>query len=160
MRMRGRGGFSLIEVLVALPILAFGILGVMASFKWSEHGLRAGAAGTRALALAEARLEAKRALPWTMLLADDVDGDGLAEVTMRDDGRPPDEQAGDGLYTAEVEREGIVVRWTVRPDRPGPLQAAGAAVITAGARYPVGPGQWREVTVGTLRANPQYVGMR
>ncbi len=160
MRLQRQGGFSLIEMMIAMPILAFGILGVMASFKWSDHGLRQGAVGMRALALAEARLEAKRALPWTALLRDDVNGDGEFEITMRDDGQPPDLRADDGLYTAASEQNGIEVRWTVRPDRPGPLQAAGSVAITASARYTISQGQWREVTVATLRANPGYMGAR
>jgi prepilin-type N-terminal cleavage/methylation domain-containing protein len=157
---RQQAGFSLVEVMIAMVILAFAILGVMGSFRWAEHGLRQGATGMRALALAESRLEAKRAAPWTALLTDDVDGDGQPEITMRDDGQPPDAQADDGLYTAEAERDGIVLRWTVQPDRPGPLAAWGAAIITAVARYPVGESRWREVAVGTLRANPVYLGTR
>jgi prepilin-type N-terminal cleavage/methylation domain-containing protein len=157
---RQQAGFSLIEVMIAMVILAFAILGVMGSFRWAEHGLRQGATGMRALALAESRLEAKRAAPWTALLTDDVDGDGRPEITMRDDGQPPDAQADDGLYTAEAERDGIVLRWTVQTDRPGPPSSWGAAIITASARYPVGEGRWREATVGTLRANPVYLGTR
>ncbi len=157
---RRQAGFSLIEVMIAMVILAFAILGVMSAFRWSDHGLRQGATGTRALALAESRLEAKRAAHWTALLTDDVDGDGRPEATMRDDGQPPDAKAGDGLYTAAVERDGIMLQWTVQPDRPGPLPSWGAAIITASARYPVGEGQLREVTVGTLRANPLYMGTR
>ena len=153
-------GFSLIEVMVAMVILAFGILGVMSAFQWSDAALRQSEVGTRALALAESRLEAKRAAPWSALLTDDLDSDGRPEVLMRDDGMPPDEQADDGLYTARAERDGITLQWTVRPDRAGPVQAWGSAVITASARYPVGPGRWRDVTVGTLRANPRYLGTR
>jgi prepilin-type N-terminal cleavage/methylation domain-containing protein len=163
MRTREQAGFSLIEVMVATVVLAFGILGVMSAFQWSDHGLRHGAAGARALALVESRLEAKRAAPWPALLTDDLDGDGRAEITMQDDGRPPDEQAGDGLYTAAVEQEGIELRWIVQPDRPdriNPVQAWGSAVITARARYRAGKDQWREVTAGTLRANPRYLGTR
>ncbi len=157
---RRQAGFSLIEVMIAMVILAFAILGVMSSFRWSDHGLRQGATGTRALALAESRLEAKRAAPWTALLRDDVDGDGRPEIAMRDDGQPPDAQAGDGLYTAAVERDGIMLQWMVQPDRAGPVPAWGTAIVTASARYPVGEGRWREVTVGTLRANPSYLGTR
>jgi len=151
-------GFSLIEVMIAMVVLAFGILGAMGALQWSDYGLRQGLVGTRARALAESLLEAKRAAPWRALLADDLDRDGRPDVTMRDDGQIPDKQADDGLYTARVERDGIVLEWTVRPDRSGPVQTWGSAVITAHARYPVGRGQWHEVTVGTLRANPSYVG--
>lgn len=153
-----QGGFSLIEVMIAMVVLAFGILGAMGAIQWSDYGLRQGMMGTRALALAESRLEAKRAVPWRALLADDLDGDGRPDVSMRDDGHVPDQQADDGLYTARVEQDGIVLEWTVRPDRVGPAQVWGSAVITAHARYPVGQGRWHEVTVGTLRANPRYVG--
>ncbi|HEX9742290.1 MAG TPA: prepilin-type N-terminal cleavage/methylation domain-containing protein [Nitrospiraceae bacterium] len=160
MRPARQSGFSLIEVMMAMVVLAFGILGVMSAFQWSDYGLRQGTIGTRALALAESRLEAKRAAPWQALLADDLDGDGRPDVLMRDDGQVPDKQAGDGLYTARVERDGIVLEWTVRPDRGGLVQAWGSAVITARARYPAGQGRWHDVTVGTLRANPRYVGTR
>ena len=153
-------GFSLIEVIMAMVILAFGILGVMSAFRWSDAALRQSEVGTRALALAESRLEAKRAAPWSALLADDLDGDGRPDVFMRDDGELPDERAGDGLYTAKVERDGITLQWSVQPDRAGPAQTWGSAVIMASARYPVGPGRWRDVTVGTLRANPRYLGAR
>lgn len=155
-----QAGFSLIEVMMAMVVLAFGILGVMSAFQWSDGGLRQGATGTRALALAESRLEAKRAAPWEALLADDVDGDGRAEIAMRDDGRPPDRQAGDGLYTAETAQAGIVIRWTVQADGAGPVPTWGSAVITASARYPAGQGRWHTVTVGTLRANMRYRGAR
>ena len=155
-----QAGFSLIEVMMAMVVLAFGILGVMSAFQWSDYGLRQGTTGTRALALMESRLESKRAAPWDALLTDDLDGDGRPDVSMRDDGQLPDVQAGDGLYTARVEQDGIMLLWTVQPDRTGPVQAWGSVVITASARYPVGPGQWREVTIGTLRANPRYVGTR
>lgn len=154
-----QAGFSLIEVMMAMVVLAFGILGVMSAFQWSDHGLRQGEMDTRALALAESRLEAKRAAPWSALLTDDLDGDGRMEITLRDDGQLPDTRAGDGLYTAMVERDGIVLRWTVQPDRSGPLQAWGAVVITASARYQAGQGRWQDVTVGTLWANPRYLGM-
>lgn len=157
---RRQAGFSLIEVMVAMVVLAFGILGVMSAVQWSDGGLRLSATGTRALALAESRLEAKRAASWEALLMDDLDGDGQPELSMRDDGVPPDVQAGDGLYTARVERDGIVLRWTVQPDRAGPVQTWGAVVLTARASYQAGPGRWQDITVGTLRANPRYLGLR
>jgi prepilin-type N-terminal cleavage/methylation domain-containing protein len=160
MNAHGQAGFSLIEVMMAMVVLAFGILGVMAAFQWSDYGLRQGEIGTRALALVESRLEAKRAAPWDSLLMDDLDGDGRMEIIMRDDGRLPDTQAGDGLYAAMIERDGIFLRWTVQPDRLGPLQTWGSAVITASARYQAGQGRWHDVTVGTLRANPRYLGIQ
>lgn len=156
----GEEGFSLIEVMFAMVILAFGILGVMSMFQWADHGLRHGANGTRALAMVESRLEAKRTVTWDALLLDDLDSDGIPEVTMRDDGTEGDEEAGDGVYTASREQDGIRLVWTVQPDRAGPLRSAGSVVIQARASYPVGQGQWREIRIGTLRANPWYLGAR
>lgn len=156
----GERGFSLIEVQFAMVILAFSVLGVMGMFQWSDHGLRYGANGMRALAMAESRLEAKRNAPWESLLSDDLDADGLQELMMRDDGTQSDERAGDGMYTGAIEQGGIRLVWTVQINPPGSLRDAGSVVIQARARYPVGPGAWRELQVGTLRANPRYIGGR
>jgi prepilin-type N-terminal cleavage/methylation domain-containing protein len=153
-----QAGFSLIEVMVAMVVLAFGILGVASAFQWSDGGLRLGHMGTRALAMAGARLEAKRLAPWELILMDDVDADGRPDLVMQDDGRWPDLQANDGLYTAMLERDGISVHWMVQPDRSGPLQTWGSVVITVQARYRVAQGQWATLTVATRRANPRYLG--
>lgn len=151
-------GFSLIEVMFAMVILAFAAVGVMGMFQWADHGLRYGEKGTRALALAESKLEAKRTVHWAALLTDDLDSDGTPDFTMRDDGAHPDEQAGDGIYTGSVEDDGIHLVWTVQLDRGDSLRGAGSVVVQARARYDVGRGQWKEIRVGTLRANPQYLG--
>ncbi len=157
---RRQRGFSLIEVMVAMVILAFGLMGIMGTFHWADLGLRQGIHGTRALAMAESRLEAKRAVPWELLLTDDIDADGIPEMTMRDDGTHGDTQAGDGMYTGRQDHEGIHLVWTVQPDRFGPLQTVGSAVIQARASYSVGRGQRREIRIGTIRANPNYIGWR
>jgi prepilin-type N-terminal cleavage/methylation domain-containing protein len=73
-------GFSLIEVMLAMVILAFAVVGVMGMYHWADYGLRLGANGIKALALAESRLEAKRAAPWDGLLADDLDFDGRQQT--------------------------------------------------------------------------------
>jgi prepilin-type N-terminal cleavage/methylation domain-containing protein len=160
MKGRGAAGFSLIEVMMAMVILAFSVVGVMGMYQWSEHGLRHGTNGTRALALAEARLEAKRSSAWEALLQDDLDADGTAEIAMNDDGDGADEAAGDGIYTASVDEGGILLTWTVQPDRLGPLAEAGSVVILARASYSTSQDRRREILVGTLRANPRYLGRR
>ena len=157
--MKSDDGFSLIEVMLAMVIVAFTVLGVMSAFEWSDRGVVQGVNGTRALALVEARLEAKRAAPWSALLVDDLNGDGEPEITMRDDGQPPDDRAGDGVYTALAYVDGITLRWTVQPNRSA-WQESGSAIIRASARYPVGREQWRDVTMATIRANPRYLGAR
>jgi prepilin-type N-terminal cleavage/methylation domain-containing protein len=156
--LRNQHGFGLIEVMFAMVILAFAILGVLGTFHWSEHGLRAGALGSRAQTLAQSRVESKRVGSWEQLLLDDLDGDGLSEISMRDDGQPPDVHAGDGLYTASARQSGIHLLWTVRPQPAGPLWMAGTVLIEVRASYSPGPGQLREVRLGLIRGNPVYVG--
>lgn len=143
-----------------MVIVAFAILGVAGMFQWSDYGLRQGINGTQALAMVEARLEAKRNAHWDALLVDDLDADGTAETAMRDDGQREDQVAGDGIYTASTEKDGVHLYWTVRLDRSSPLPSAGSATIEARARYQIGEGRWKEIRLGTIRANPRYVGAR
>lgn len=156
----GDRGFSLIEVMLAMVILAFAVVGVMGMHQWGEQGMQYGSNGTRALAMAESRLEAKRAMPWESLLQDDVDADGTADVRLLDDGQGADEQAGDGIYTASSETDGIRLVWTVQPDRSGALRDAGSAVLLVHASFPAMQGRQRAFSLGTIRANPNYVGPR
>lgn len=153
-------GFSLIEVMVAMVITAFGLLGAMALFQIADHGLRDGGQGLRALALAQSRLEAKRVAPWNRLLLDDLNADGIVDVTMRDDGTQGDLQGGDGTYTGMAEQAGILLSWTLRPDRGGSLERAGAVIVEAKAAYRLPSGRTRTVALAMLRANPNYVGER
>ncbi len=156
----GEAGFSLIEVILAMILLAGAVLGVMGTFQWADRVVKSGTHAARALALAEARLEAKRVASWDRLLSDDLDLDGVAEITMQDDGAEFDAAAGDGIYTAHHDEGGIRLVWTLQPDRPGSLPDAGSVVIHAQATYPDGPGRSRSVRIGTVRANPRYLGQR
>lgn len=153
-------GFSLTEVLVAMTLLATGLLGSLWGFQWAQRGLEAGREATRALALAESMLEAKRATRWRFLLREDTDGDGVLDGVMRDDGGRGDERAGDGVYTASREVGGIRLTWSVQPDRPGPLWRVGSAILRARAEYEVPGGGRRTVELDSLRANPNYIGRR
>lgn len=158
-------GVGLVEVMVATLILSATLLGVMGLFQWADRGLQEGLRATRALALAESRLDAMRTAPWASLLKDQPGGAGGPAVEMRDDGTPPDERGGDRVFTAGMEQDGITLVWTVEPDRvdgarPGSLARVGAVVITVRASYATGPGSSREIRLATLRANPNYVGPR
>ena len=57
------------------------------------------------------------------------------------------------------DQDGVQLIWTVTPSRSGSLSASGHVLIEARAVYAAGEGQ-REVRVGTLRANPVFVGSR
>ena len=91
-------------------------------------------------------------------LEDDLDHDGIPETFMLDDGQGADVMAGDGIYTALSERDGITVVWTIEGEQLSPLNASGMVNIQAVASYVNQRGQRREVHVATMRANPNYVG--
>jgi prepilin-type N-terminal cleavage/methylation domain-containing protein len=154
----GERGFSLIEVMVAMVILAFSVLGVASMFQWSNEGLVDGAKGAQALALAEGRMEVKRHGLWEALLTDDLDADGVAELRMGDDGTQGDAVAGDGIYSGLSEHDGIRLIWTIQLMPSGPLESTEMVLIKALATYQIG-GRSRSVETGTLRVNPAYVGL-
>jgi prepilin-type N-terminal cleavage/methylation domain-containing protein len=155
----GDKGFSLIEVIVAMMISGIAFMGAMTAVQISSEQARQGALSSRALELAQARLEVKRSVRWPYLLEDDLDGDGTPETMMKDDGLSPDTKAEDGVYTAMLEHNGITVVWSVETDRLGPLASVGVVAIQAVSSY-VGQGGQKEVRVATLRANPAFVGQR
>jgi hypothetical protein len=100
---------------------------------------------------------AKRSARWDRLLLDDLNHDGVPDLVMRDDGAGGDVLAGDGVYSGSWDQDGVHLIWTVTPSRSGSLSASGHVLIEARAVYEAGEGQ-REVRVGTLRANPVFVG--
>ena len=153
-------GFSLIEMMVAMVVTAFGLLGAMALFQIADHGLRDGGQGLRALAMVQSRLEAKRVAPWSLLLQDDLNGDGVVDVVMRDDGTQGDAHGGDGIYTGTSEQGGLSLTWTLRPDRGGSWAQSGAVIVEAMATYRLPSGRKRTVSLASIKANPNYVGER
>jgi prepilin-type N-terminal cleavage/methylation domain-containing protein len=153
-----QGGFGLIEVMFAMVILAFAVLGVLGTFQWADHGVQYGQQATKALALAQSRLEAKRTGPWNRLLVDDLDRDGIPDMVMRDDGHDPDATSGDGIYTASAEISGINLVWTLQTEPRGALIEAGVVVIKVRASYPIARSGRGQFELGSLRANPNYLG--
>jgi hypothetical protein len=153
------GGASFAEVLVAMALTLIGLAGAMGAFQAAERSLRTGTLATRALAMAESRIEAKRSVKWDRLLLDDLNHDGIPDLVMHDDGAGGDVLAGDGVYSGSWDQDGVRLLWMVTPNRVGSLSASGHALIEARAVYAVGESQ-REVRVGTLRANPLFVGSR
>lgn len=151
------GGATLSEVMVAMVLTLLGVTGAMGAFAAADKVFAHDALAARALTMAESRLEAKRAVPWNQLLSEDLDHDGVPDVSMRDDGTGGDRTAGDGIYSAMLEHQGLKVVWTVAPRGPGPLGSAGAVIIEARAYFPSGGGE-REVRLATLRANSAFAG--
>lgn len=155
----GDRGFSLVEVVVAMSISMVVVMGGMAALHVSARLTQEGVMKTRALSLAQGRLEAKRSVRWEAMLQDDLDHDGRTDVVMADDGQGADVSAEDGVYTGQWEHDGISLTWTVAMDRLGPLTTAGFVTIRAAASYP-GLGGTRVVELGTVRANPAFAGVR
>ena len=153
------GGASFAEVLVAMTLTLIGLVGAMGAFQAAERSIRVGTLATRALAMAESRIEAKRSMRWDRLLLDDLNHDGVSDLVMHDDGAAGDVLAGDGVYSGSWEHDGVRLIWTVTPSRTGSLSDSGHVLIEARAIYAAGESQ-REVRVGTLRANPLFVGGR
>ena len=153
------GGASFAEVLVAMTLTLIGLVGAMGAFQAAEQSIRVGTLATRALAMAESRIEAKRSVRWDRLLLDDLNHDGASDLVMHDDGAAGDVLAGDGVYSGSWEQDGVRLIWTVTPSRTGSLSDSGHVLIEARAIYAAGESQ-REERVGTLQANPLFVGGR
>ena len=153
-------GFSLIEVMVAMVIAGVALMGTLGAVEMSTRHVQQGGLHSKAIELAQARLEAKRSVRWQSLLDDDLDHDGIPETLMADDGQDYDITTGDGIYTAGYEHDGVTVVWTIEAERPGPLRSAGIVRIRAVASYSGLNGHKREVQVATIRTNPNFVGQR
>ena len=154
----GERGATFSEVMVAVALTSIGVMGAMGAYEAAGKSLGRNALAARALTMAESRLEAKRAVPWEQLLWDDLDHDGVPEMSMHDDGMGGDRTAGDGMYSGMLEKDGVTVVWTVASRRPGNLINAGAVVIEAHSRYQSDTGE-RDVHLATLRANPSFIGL-
>jgi len=150
-------GATFSEVLVALALTLIGVTGAMGAFQAASRSIMQGTLATRALAMAESRLEAKRSVRWEQLLADDLDHDGVTEILMHDDGADGDRSAGDGIYSAAWEEAGVLLTWTVASNRLGSLTDSGFVVLEAHASFETGSGR-REVQLATIRANPRFAG--
>src|ERR1700704_4582605 len=151
------GGASFAEVLVAMTLTLIGLAGAMGAFQAAGWSLRTGTLSTRALAMAESRIEAKRSARWDRLLLDDLNHDGVPDLVMHDDGAGGDVLAGDGVYSGSWDQDGVHLIWTVTPSRSGSLSAPGPVPIDVWGVCAAREVR-REVRVGTVRANPVFVG--
>ena len=153
----GSTGATFSEVMVAMALTSVGVMGAMGAFEAAHKTLGRDTLAARALAMAESRLEAKRARPWEQLLTDDLDHDGRPDVTMHDDGTGGDRMAGDDIYSAMLEQDGVTVVWTIASPYAGSPINSGAVLIEVRGIYRAN-GSEREVRLATLRANPVFAG--
>ncbi|MFQ5455732.1 MAG: choice-of-anchor X domain-containing protein [Nitrospirota bacterium] len=112
-------GSSLVEVMIAMVILGFGLLGIMGSLTIGDDGLSYGNKLLTAIGMTQEKIEYKKGLSFNDLLNDDLDRDGLIDATMVDDGRHGDKIAGDGIYTYQDYVEGIKRRWMIQDNGSG-----------------------------------------
>ena len=150
-------GATFSEVMVAMALTSLAVVGAMGAFEAANKTVGREALAGRALSMAESRLEAKRAAPCSQLLVDDLNHDGVAEVSMHDDGTDGDREAGDGIYTAKHEENGVAVVWTVAVPHAGSPGTWGSVVLEARGVYR-GSGDEREVRIATVRANSVFAG--
>jgi len=149
-----------VESMVAALALSLGLLGLLAMCQWSERGLQHGLLATRALALMESRLEAKRLVAWDLLLLDDLDRNGSLESRMHDDGLSGDATAGDGVYTGQLTEGNIRLQWTVELNRSVSPASSSTAWVEVRAWFQPAGDRVREVRLRTMRANPRFVGIQ
>ncbi|TAL10303.1 MAG: hypothetical protein EPO02_07985 [Nitrospirae bacterium] len=127
MRVFSERGVSLVEPLVAMVVIAFSLLGSVGMFAAAQDGISGSAKNMEAMALAESRMERLRALPYGSLAS--------------------------GNQTVN----GIVLTWSVFPDRPN-LSDSRGALIRVGAEWSGRGGQPRKVRLGLRKANPVFSG--
>ncbi|HUJ79128.1 MAG TPA: hypothetical protein VLY45_02290 [Nitrospiria bacterium] len=133
---RDGSGFSLIEAMLALALLAGGCLAVIGMFVVGDRALARAAHVDGALALLQGVMEWKRALPYEQLDEDDRDSDGL-----------PDGRSLDGTD----ERGAFHRAWHLRRDRPWP----GFSIISVEVTWSDERGMQRHVASAMLRADPR-----
>ena len=150
-------GATFSEVLVAMALTSAGLVATMGAFQAAHQQFGRGVLATRALELAESRLEAKRAVRWDQLLTEDLDQNGIPETFMHDDGTAGDRVSGDGIYSARLEQNGVTLIWTVAPNHGGNLALSGYVLIEAQASYRSKYGD-HELRIVTLRANAALAG--
>ena len=113
MFIKDQGGFSLVEVMISMVILAFGILGAISMFSASDKALNTSSQMTTALRLVQEKLESKRGADFDLILLDDIDGNGVLETEMADETKAEEEVAGYRVYKGSDIGLGISRRWTV-----------------------------------------------
>jgi len=120
-RSRGRGGFTLVELLVALVLLEVGLLGVVGTLVLA----------TRTLAGAEARQDG---VLRARLLLDSlarVEGSGQGDI-MEPWGRGSWSRTGSGAVRLRLEVDGAVIDVESHVDVPAEVPGGGAAARDGG----------------------------
>jgi hypothetical protein len=137
----------LVETLVALCVLSIVLAGCLGLFHLAEDGIAASAKSLAMTAFVESKIEVLRAIPYQTLLAPDLDGDSIADLTL--------EGVGDSQFEGRRTVDGIPMHFSVMLDN-SVLNRSGTATIKVTADWRDRKGQHRTVRFGLRRANPVY----
>ena len=107
-RSRPRGGFTLLEVLLALSILAFGLLGLAAMQLYAMQGRSSGRHSTFAATLAQTQMDELQRRNWTTVA--DTGGAWLSQVR--------NSIVQDGTNQNQVE-QAYTLNWRITDDVAG-----------------------------------------
>lgn len=125
-------GFTFIEVIVALTLFSFGLLAITGMFGVSTQALQSGGDRTKAVLLAQEKLEELKSVPYHQLLST------LGGEDQEDQIHPLQERHGSNLLT-----------WIVQKDQP----MIGLTVLTVTVTWKTSGGQIKSVKLVTLRTN-------
>jgi prepilin-type N-terminal cleavage/methylation domain-containing protein len=125
-------GFTFIEVILALTLFSFGLLAVTGMFGVSTQALQSGGHRTKAVLLAQEKLEQLKSLPYHRMMS-----------------VPVGEDSDDPLHVVREDDGPIRLTWSVQKDRP----VAGLSVLTVEAVWKVSGGRTKSVKFVTLRAD-------
>jgi hypothetical protein len=125
-------GFTFIEVVLALMLLSFGLLAITGMFGVSSQALLSGGNRTKAVLLAQEKLEQLKDLPYP-----------------HDDLTPEGRDPNDLLQTVREDHGPIQLVWYVQKDRP----VAGLSILVVEAIWRGSGGQGKSVKFVTLRAD-------
>lgn len=152
-------GFTLVETLVAASITGVTFVGTMGAIELASRMVMQAHVIDQVAGIAQSQLEVKRSLGWRMMMKDDLDLDGVAETEMNDTGVGGDVMAGDGVYTASTETNGLTQIWTIHVGQSGPMASVDLVVLTSTVTHK-GPNGTRHIHMRTMRANPMYLGAK
>ncbi|GEM_PF-378253 len=128
----GMKGFTFIEVILALTLFSFGLLAITGMFGVSTQALQSGSDRTKAVLLAQEKLEQLKDLPYHHIIF-----------------TPNDQDPADLLHTDRENHGPIQLSWSVEKDRP----MAGLSVLTVQAIWRASGGQIKSVKFVTLRTD-------
>ena len=130
----GMRGFTFLEVILALTLFTFGLLAITRMFGFSAQAIQFSGNRTKAILVAQEKLEALKSIPYNNLL----DEDRLTEIASKD-----------GIHTFQ-DTQGLIQRtWTIQKDQP----IVGLGLIKVRTAWIDAGGKTKEVSFVTLQTN-------